>query len=477
VPPEKSAAASSTTFSFGAKPAEELAASSSAKETASTLTFTFNKPSVPAEQTAVINETKPTSSGKESDIEGILAQPSFFGTAKPSSEPAAPAVESSTSVAAISTAPQVSSEPVDKGKAPAFGFASPAPQTSSAAATPVIAPPAITTDAVRPASTMTALTPQLRTSLSRSVRSRPSANPIKMPDGSVESAIDTLVDSLITDTISNLLDKHRPELGDYVKTQSIIKDYQRQLAQREKNIKDWSAAILEQIVREDVEAMCRDVVDEELEEREEDRAAAEEKRQIEEQRAEEAHRLSDSIRKMGFGGQSIILTPKAPQWGYAKLPAGSDYGSPSVNGRDNISKFEVDFDFDLHKVCHFPPALVWLSVDRQAHEKTATFYAPASFLRAIGQQAQHLTSALQGIDPDFNVLVSLSTDSTVSSGKEALEWLASKLSPPDDDDELEVSGVTLASQVIGRYDNAELGNVGVYVFEAPLPGDDRDKDR
>jgi hypothetical protein len=63
----------------------------------------------------------------------------------------------------------------------------------------------------------------------------------------------------------------------------------------------------------------------------------------------------------------------------------------------------------------------------------------------------------------------LTTDSSKPTAEKATEWLISKLSPPDGDDELVVNGsVTLASQAVGRDDAIEMDEIGLYVFEAPV---------
>lgn len=103
---------------------------------------------------------------------------------------------------------------------------------------------------------------------------------------------------------------------------------------------------------------------------------------------------------------------------------------------------------------------------------TERFYEPATFLRTIGKHAERLTSACDGIEATFNVVLSLSSDPGAATPEQAREWLVQKLSAPDGDEQLYCNQILdLACQAVGRFDEIDLDNVGIYVFEAPVAMD------
>lgn len=382
--PEPSAAApsiatsSTPTFSSPAQPKPEpkLETSATAADPAvpqSKPFFTLPQTAIQATETVADDQNRESakrSRDGDTDVQEVLAKPSFFAAPKAATPPvalttpAAPA-ELPPAPAAITAAPaplfqmitpaaSISSPPVTASQEKAPSFSVSTPPVSISTTTPVAASSASTATPAAIANAATDLSAsQLRASLTKSslrgrTSQRPRLEPIRLDSYLPGQAADKLVDTIIAETISALLDKHVKEIDEYTKTRAVIKDYQRQLAQRRKVIDTWSSSIFHEMVREYIENICEDAVDVELDEREEDMEAAEERRRIAQQRAEEAQRLSDSIMGMGFGGQSVILTPQAPSWTHARLPGGSEYGSPTGTGKE--SDIEVQFDFELHQV-------------------------------------------------------------------------------------------------------------------------------
>ena len=344
-------------FAFGTK------VDTSAAFPASTPSFSFN--TSPTTGTSDAAAPAPAAS---SDIQNILSKPSFFGGTKSSQAIQLPTIAPSSQTAfAGPVTPSAATAPTSPSAAPAqesststFSFAV---RAADPTAQPTEVPAAPTTDDHRKVSLRaSSASGQLRESLTRSAgpsRSRAAILRIPLRPSDVAQAVATLSHEMTADAIRKMLTEISPELGEYVDELATAMHHRKLQAWRRQLLEQCRDAVFDEIFHDHIEALCTELVEAEIEEREAEEQSERDMENLKMVKAEEAERLAESIRDLGFGGQAIVLTPKAPQMSTFSLPSGSELGSPQFSGRETIgSENEIARDFALHQASTHAPCFL-----------------------------------------------------------------------------------------------------------------------
>jgi hypothetical protein len=287
-------------------------------------------------------------------------------------------------------------------------------------------------------------------------------------------AASQIADELVRRVIQSLLEGMSPELARHVKSQKAAKEYALRVRNRRLLIQSWSEALVDEMVRDVAREVAEKALLREIGRRDRARRSgrhwhdlAEDMEEHREAAAKEREGLWEGVRRMGLGGSvygSEMMTDLDPT-------------SPLVSRLERLPADEgrldeFAFDQSLHRVV------------RAKND----FHAPSTFLHSIARaSARLLPPAHEGegeemaletrqVERKFDVVLSRPSEPASTPGRQAGEWLKSKLSHGDGDRYLSAAGGEYGLEVVGRYDEAGLECAGMVLFEAPLRGADAEQE-
>lgn len=270
---------------------------------------------------------------------------------------------------------------------------------------------------------------------------------------------------LIKEVVDEIISGMAPDLLAMVKQEAAAKAYVQAKAKRQEMIEDWSAQILESILREDIAQLSMEALADEIHERNLVRRVvlhwrdwAHQSRLDRETRERDRQETLSRLSRMGLGGASLGTAQDGPRSG-GSMPE----EMPRV--LDELETDVVFHDMERSKDSFYRPSTFFTAVARHVAPLLATVSTASTQTTFHSRSRSPAPPHAQWYK--FRTVLSSARDSASPPKVVGSDWLAEKLLPPHE--EYELDGVEFETATVGRYDELpKTADIGLCVFEAPM---------